>query len=44
MVDSPLELECRSCSRKFWYSGEKESPDSLDCPGCGCRVQIPEDA
>jgi predicted RNA-binding Zn-ribbon protein involved in translation (DUF1610 family) len=43
MVDTSLELECRSCGRIFWYSGAKENPETVKCPGCGNTLIIPED-
>jgi len=44
VVDSSLELVCSSCGRKFWYSGDKEYPETIDCRKCGAEVQIIEDA
>ena len=43
MVDTSLELECRSCGNKFWYSGGKENPETVDCPKCGSKVMVLED-
>jgi len=43
MVDTSLELECRNCGNYFWYSGEKQNPETVECPECNNPVQIPED-
>jgi rRNA maturation endonuclease Nob1 len=43
MVDTALELVCEACGEKFWYSGEKEYPETVDCPSCGNPVEVTED-
>lgn len=43
MVDTALEIECRACGNRHWYSGEKENPETVKCPECGARNSIPEE-
>lgn len=43
MVDTALEIECDACGNKFWYSGEKSNPDSVEYPKCYSEVEIPEE-
>lgn len=44
MVDTSLEISCKACGENFWYSGEKEYPDTVECPECGTDNLVPEDA
>ncbi len=43
MVDTAFELVCTSCGEEFWYSGEKNYPETVDCPDCSNEVFIPEE-
>ncbi|MFB6100428.1 MAG: hypothetical protein ABEK16_04085 [Candidatus Nanohalobium sp.] len=43
MVETSLELECRGCGNNFWYSGQKQNPETVECPGCHGNVRIPEE-
>jgi len=43
MVDTTLEIECKACGNKYWYSGEKSNPASLECPKCYTENKIPEE-
>lgn len=44
MVETDMEVECRNCSRKFWYSGDKIFPSTVECPKCNFDTKIPEEA
>jgi len=43
MVDTALEIECKACGNKLWYSGKKENPDTVECPECFNEVEVPEE-
>jgi DNA-directed RNA polymerase subunit RPC12/RpoP len=43
MVQTALEAECKNCNNKFWYNGEKDYPETIECPECGSEVKIPEE-
>ena len=42
MVDTALEIVCKACGEKFWYSGDRSYPGTVECPGCSNDVRIPE--
>ena len=43
MVETALEIECANCGFKYWYEGEKQNPDKIECPNCFKNNIIPED-
>jgi len=43
MVGTSLELECSKCGEKFWYNGEKNHPETVECPKCNRDVEIAEE-
>jgi len=43
MTDTSLEIECQRCGNLFWYSGEKNFPEKVECPRCFRDVEVPED-
>jgi len=44
MVDSSLELKCSNCGERFWYSGNKKYPETIECKNCSNPIKIIEDA
>ena len=43
MVDTAVEIVCKACGEKFWYSGDRSYPGTVECPDCGTGNLIPED-
>ncbi|WP_256727644.1 hypothetical protein [Candidatus Nanohalobium constans] len=43
MVETALEITCDSCSNRFWYSGEKKYPETVECSKCSKENKIPEE-